>query len=115
MNADTNFNPLTSVCVGAELANDLPPQTNFKEYFGPDFVLHPPLSSQGRYENKNTKRTLDVVKQKVFDQLRYITGAPSVQMQEIPPDLGAVNGRCYLVFSGGASELGWANTVCLWE
>ncbi|KAI5787675.1 hypothetical protein DFH27DRAFT_222046 [Peziza echinospora] len=81
----------TSICVGAELTNDLPPSTNFKEYFGPDFTLHPPLSREGRYENKNTKRTLDAVKQKVIEQLRYINGAPSVQMQDIPPDIGAIN------------------------
>lgn len=77
----------TSIAVGAELTNELPPSTNFKEYFGPDYTLHPPLSSAGRYENKNTRRTLDAVKQKVIEQLRYINSSPSVQMCEIPDDI----------------------------
>ncbi|KAF8455873.1 hypothetical protein BGX38DRAFT_1087671 [Terfezia claveryi] len=80
----------TSVCVGAEVTNELPPHTNFKEYFSPDYTLHPPLSREARYENKNTRRTLDLVKTKIFEQLRYINGAPSVQMQEIPPDIGGI-------------------------
>lgn len=83
----------SSVCVGAEVANELPPHTHYKEYFHPDYTLHPQLSRDARYENKNTKRTLDLVKQKIFEQLRYLNGAPSVEMAEIPPDIGGIQGN----------------------
>jgi len=73
-----------------ELSNTLPPDTPFREYFGPDYTLHPDLN-QGRYENKNTRKYLETARQKVMEQLRYLKGAPSVQMQEIPPDIGAVD------------------------
>lgn len=33
-----------------------------------------------------------MVKTKIFEQLRYLNGAPSVQMQEIPPDIGGIQG-----------------------
>ena len=75
------------------MANELPPHTNYKDYFRPDYTLHPQLSRDARYENKNTKRTLDLVKQKIFEQLRYLNGAPSVEMTEIPPDIGGIQGN----------------------
>lgn len=87
----------SSVCVGAELDNQLPPTAHYLEYFGPDYTLHPTLSKEGRYDNKNTRRTLDAAKQRVIEQLRYINGAPSVQMSEIPPDIGAINGEFELL------------------
>ena len=34
-----------------------------------------------------TKQYLDQVKVKISDYLRYLNGAPGVQMQEIPPDI----------------------------
>lgn len=79
----------TSVATGHDLGFELPAQLddNFRSYFGPDFKLHPKLNSNDRYDNKNSKKYLETVRQKIMEQLRYLTGAPSVQMQEIPPDL----------------------------
>ncbi|KAG0639902.1 hypothetical protein HOY80DRAFT_885587 [Tuber brumale] len=77
----------TAICVGAEIEDDLPARTPYREYFGPDYKLHPPLSKEGKYENKNTKKYLESMKVKIMEQLRFIDGAPSVQLQEIPPDL----------------------------
>lgn len=58
-----------------------------RESFGPNYELHPVLSNNDRYENKNTKKYLEAVRQRIMEHLRYLNGAPSVQMQEIPPDL----------------------------
>ncbi|KAK7687382.1 hypothetical protein QCA50_009247 [Cerrena zonata] len=42
---------------------------------------------EGRIDNKNSKKYLESVKLEILEQLRYLTHAPSVQMQEIPPDI----------------------------
>lgn len=75
----------TSVCLGLQLDVNLPKDLPFYNYFGPDYSLNPSLS--GLIENKNTKAYLDSVHTAVIEQLRYLNGAPSVQMQEIPPDI----------------------------
>ena len=41
-------------------------------------------------ENANTRQYLEQVKQQVFENLRLLNGAPGVQMQQVPPDLGRV-------------------------
>ncbi|KAJ1654963.1 histone deacetylase [Dispira simplex] len=74
----------TSVLLDIDLPNELPP-TVYHEFFAPDYSLHPTLS--GRIENQNTQAYLDDVARTVLEQLRSIQGAPSVQMQEIPPDI----------------------------
>lgn len=75
----------TSICLDVELEPRLPANMPFIKYFGPDYSLHPSLS--GRIENKNTRKYLDSIRIRVLEQLRYLNGAPSVQMQLIPPDL----------------------------
>lgn len=37
-------------------------------------------------ENANTKEYLEKYKLKIFQHLKALNGAPSVQMQEVPPD-----------------------------
>lgn len=81
---------MNRICLGVTVDDDLPARTPYREYFGPDYKLHPSLSKEGRYENKNTKKYLESVRIKIMEQLRYINGAPSVQLQEIPPDLDNV-------------------------
>lgn len=80
----------TAICLDVNVDDELPARTPYREYFGPDYKLHPTLSKEGRYENKNTKKYLESMKIKILDQLRYIQHAPSVQLQEIPPDLDNV-------------------------
>lgn len=93
----------TGICIGADLHNDLP-DNPYMSHFGPDYTLHPDLSGQGRYENKNTRKSLELATSRVLEQLRYLTGAPSVQMQEIPPDIGGLSGMffrmidCFFLF-----------------
>ncbi len=74
----------TGVLVDEDIKNDLP-FNEYLAYFAPDFVLHPEISS--KQENHNTKQYLDSVRQFVLDNLRHVAYAPSVQMQDVPPDL----------------------------
>ncbi|KAK9476430.1 hypothetical protein V1514DRAFT_336960 [Lipomyces japonicus] len=75
----------TSVLLNVELDSNLPSDMPFLNYFGPDYSLHPNLA--GKIENRNTRKYLDGVRQRVFEQLRHLNGAPSVQMQMPPPDI----------------------------
>lgn len=77
----------TSLCVGAEVHPNLPAHMPFLEHFGEERTLFPDLSVGGRYENRNSQAYLESVVMGIHEQLRYIQGAPSVQMQQIPPDL----------------------------
>lgn len=77
----------TSVCIGANLNPQLPQHTPDVKAFAPDMTLFPTLSENGRFENKNSRDYLWSLIVKIREQLRYLQGAPSVQMQTIPPDL----------------------------
>ncbi len=74
----------TSVLVGAEVPNELP-QTMYDAWFGDDYTLHPAIV--GKVENQNSPQSLQRITTSIRSKLRYLQGAPSVQMQEIPPDL----------------------------
>ena len=58
------------------------------DWFGPDYSLHPAL--EGPLDNKNSKKYVESVKQRVLEQLRYIDHAPSVRMDDIPPDFSGL-------------------------
>jgi histone deacetylase HOS2 len=49
-------------------------------------TLFPPLH-ETKYSNQNPQDYLDKIITKVNEELRFMQGAPSVQMQYIPPDL----------------------------
>ncbi|EIN07947.1 hypothetical protein PUNSTDRAFT_135464 [Punctularia strigosozonata HHB-11173 SS5] len=75
----------TSVLVGAEIPDELP-RTVYDSFFrDSQWKLHPPLT--GRVDNMNTPQSLQKIIISIRNKLRYIQGAPSVQMQELPPDL----------------------------
>lgn len=74
----------TGILTGIQLPDQLPPN-NYYEFFGPDYRLHPPLT--GHIANLNTRQSLERIRITIREKLRYMNGAPSVQMQEIPPDL----------------------------
>ncbi|XP_002742058.1 histone deacetylase 3-like [Saccoglossus kowalevskii] len=74
----------TGLLLDQRISNELPYNEYF-EYFSPDFTLHPDVST--RIENLNSKQYLDQVRQSVHDNLKSLNHAPSVQMQEVPPDL----------------------------
>ncbi|CUM65430.1 uncharacterized protein PRCAT00003069001 [Priceomyces carsonii] len=75
----------TSVLNDLTLDPKIPNYIPTYDWFGPDYSLHPQLD--GRFDNKNTKKYLESVTQTILEQLRYLNHAPSVQMNEIPPDL----------------------------
>ncbi|KAI8143018.1 hypothetical protein BJV82DRAFT_539245 [Fennellomyces sp. T-0311] len=94
----------TSILVDTELSNDLPPN-EYIDFFKPDYQLHPHLS--GRVENQNDRQYLLKVRERVMEQLRYLDAAPSIQMQEIPPDIqGFLDGDAELRDAEDDSEIG---------
>ena len=76
----------TSLCIEAADRIDpiLPLHMPFRSHFEGE-TLFPPL--HGKYENKNPRAYLENIIRFVREQLRYMQGAPSVQMQHIPPDI----------------------------
>ncbi|KAI3629440.1 hypothetical protein MIR68_012455 [Amoeboaphelidium protococcarum] len=97
----------TSVLLGVDLPNELP-YMEYYEFFEPDYTLHPTLTTTGtQYStstlhanqqvrdipNQNTRQYLELLTRQISEHMRLIGSAPSVQMQEIPPDLyGQVDG-----------------------
>jgi histone deacetylase 3 len=74
----------TSVLVGAEIADELP-ATVYDAFFADShWKLHPPLT--GKVDNQNSPGSLQRITINIRNKLRYLQGAPSVAMQEIPPD-----------------------------
>lgn len=61
------------------------PYTDYNDHFAPDYSLHPRIVDPN-HENVNTRHYLDSIRQQCAEYLRFLNGAPSVQMQEIPPD-----------------------------
>jgi histone deacetylase HOS2 len=79
----------TSILIDADtlISSHIPESVAFRNHFGPDYSLFPPLSELRRLDNKNPRPYLASIVQAVHEQLRYIQGAPSVQMSFIPPDI----------------------------
>lgn len=76
----------TSILVGATVPDELP-MTPYDSFFSPDYKLHPKIVT--KVENLNTAASLQKISTSVRNKLRYLQGAPSVQMQEIPPNLAS--------------------------
>lgn len=82
----------TSICVEAELKDVLPAHVPYRQAFmgeeRGDGLLYPTLDNlPGRmHPNGNSDAYLNSLVENVHEQLKYIKGAPSVQMQRIPMD-----------------------------
>ncbi|XP_045157951.1 histone deacetylase 3-like [Mercenaria mercenaria] len=74
----------TGVILNEEISNEIP-YNEYLEYFAPDFTLHPDIST--KQENQNTKQYIESLKQMVSENLKQLACSPSVEMQDIPPDL----------------------------
>ncbi|SCZ94996.1 BZ3500_MvSof-1268-A1-R1_Chr11-3g03531 [Microbotryum saponariae] len=74
-----------------DLQTDLPntlPHTAYDDFFNPDWKLHPDLvQGRNRVENLNSKALLERIRIDALERLRYLHGAPSVGMCEVPPGL----------------------------
>jgi len=69
----------TGQLLGQEMGPDLP-YTDYYEYYSPDFELDVRPSNM---DNANSPEYLEKIKNQVFENVRR-TGAPSVQMTEVP-------------------------------
>ena len=65
-----------------EIPNEIP-YNDYYEYYSPDFDLH--LTPENK-DNSNTDASLEAVRVELLQQLQSLQGAPSVQMQEVPPE-----------------------------
>lgn len=75
----------TAVLVGATISDDLP-ATVYDSFFADSrWKLHPPLT--GKVDNQNSPASLQRITTSIRTKLRYLQGAPSIAMQEIPPDI----------------------------
>lgn len=75
----------TAVLVGADIPDTLP-TTIYDAYFADSgWKLHPPLT--GKVDNLNSPAGLQRITVSIREKLRYLGGAPSVAMREIPPGL----------------------------
>lgn len=75
----------TSILVDEQVDEKIPTTTDFYDFFGPDYLLSP--VTPGTFNNQNSKQYIESIKMTVFDHLKSIEGAPSVQMQDVPPDI----------------------------
>lgn len=90
----------TSVLLDRPIANEIP-YNDYYEYFAPDFELH--LTPEPR-ENENTASSLAKVKEDLMMQLQSLKGAPSVQMQEVPPPFVVSQGIIEGANDGGPED-----------
>ena len=76
----------TSCCLGVELVNDLP-QTSYHDFYAKEgHVLH--FEHTDPIPNRNTPESLHACVQDVFENLRAIQSAPSVQVR--PPQCSPI-------------------------
>lgn len=98
----------TAICIGAAdtINPRLPDHTPFLSHFEPDKTLFPPLSEGPKpKQNRNTREYLQELVQNIHEQLRYLQGAPSVQMQQIPPDILGIRDDIEEEIEAGRMEL----------
>lgn len=75
----------TAVLLGedADLPESIPPH-EFSGYFEPDHHIH--LQPAGNLQNLNSRQYLEKYKTNILQNLSDLQGAPSVAMQELPPE-----------------------------
>ena len=61
------------------MVSELPYNTEYFEYFAPDFSLHPDINP--RQENANSRQYLESIMETMHNQLKMIQHAPSVQVR----------------------------------
>ncbi|XP_057309301.1 histone deacetylase 3-like isoform X1 [Hydractinia symbiolongicarpus] len=75
----------TALLVDEPVDEQIPMQSEYANFFAPDYNLCPVMS--GNFTNQNSKQYVENIKQTVFDHLKFVQCAPSVQMQDVPPDI----------------------------
>lgn len=77
----------TSVLCEETLPEDIPQQSDYIHYFSPDYILKSNLVVSNRMENQNSREYLHLIKSVCLENLKTLQFAPSVAMQDVPPDL----------------------------
>jgi len=83
----------TSLCTGSTLRDALPAHVPYGRAFaGPEYGdarLYPALHNieNKHHKNEHDQPYLDMLVRRIHEQLRYLKGAPSVQMRRMPDDL----------------------------
>lgn len=75
----------TAVLVGASIDDNLPATVYDSFFRDTEWKLHPPIT--GKVDNQNTPASLQRIITSIRTKLRYLQGAPSVALQDIPPNL----------------------------
>lgn len=70
----------TSLLVNEEISNDIP-DSLYKDFFQPDYNLHPEFVH--KHDNANSKQYLELITKTVYDNLKMVAFSPSVQMQDM--------------------------------
>jgi len=86
----------TAIAIDAHHKIDsiIPTHTPWREHFRLETLLPSLEQIVGEpRQNRNTAKRLAEIVQHVEEQLRFVTAAPSVQYQVIPPDLGGIRGE----------------------
>uniref|UniRef100_A0A915EK17 Histone deacetylase domain-containing protein n=1 Tax=Ditylenchus dipsaci TaxID=166011 RepID=A0A915EK17_9BILA len=68
-----------------DISNEIPDNSEYLEFFAPEFTLRPDLPR--RVDNMNTKEYLTAIKQEVIENIKLVKTSPAVQMQPIPNDM----------------------------
>jgi len=69
--------------IDEEISNTIP-EHEYRDYFAPDFLLHPEVVT--RQENANSKQYLELIVKHTYDNLKMVQHSPSVQIQNVPDD-----------------------------
>lgn len=72
----------TAVLLDTPISSDIP-NNDFIQYYGPEYKLH---LQPADLPNLNDPRDLDKIRVKILQNLSLIEHAPSVQLQQVPPD-----------------------------
>ena len=75
----------TACLLEADISLGKIPDNDYSEYFGPDNSLFVPAT--GGMMNENSHRDVEKIKNRIFEHLRMVQGAPSVQMKHMPPEM----------------------------
>ncbi|PQE20959.1 Histone deacetylase phd1 protein [Rutstroemia sp. NJR-2017a BBW] len=78
----------TSIAINAELHSEIPMHTPYRSHFR-HTTLYPTLAQvlgEPR-KNMNTEKKINDIISSIYEQLRFVEQAPSVQSQQLPPDL----------------------------
>ncbi|KAL1457219.1 hypothetical protein WDU94_001874 [Cyamophila willieti] len=74
----------TSLLVNEDISNEIP-DSLYKDFFQPDYNLHPEFVH--KHDNANSKQYLELITKTVYDNLKMVAFSPSVQMQDMVGDV----------------------------